>query len=89
MFADSFERHAADGEDIGCHERYCGEGEDRVEGDAASEIDEGESCRERDAEEDGVDGYSVARRDTADPGGEGETIVATVVPSTMNGYNVE
>ena len=56
LLSDTFERHASDADDVGGHEGGGGEGEDCIEGDGGTDVDEGDDHGEEAGEEDGVDG---------------------------------
>jgi hypothetical protein len=52
----TFEGHAADGDDVGCHEGDGGEREHGVEGDGAADVDQGHDDGEGAGEDDAVHG---------------------------------
>jgi hypothetical protein len=52
----AFEGHAADGDDVGCHESDGAEGEEGVEGDGAANVDHGHDDGEAAGEHDAVCG---------------------------------
>ena len=66
---------AANGDDIGAHERSGAEGKDGVEGDGGADVDEGESHREDAGEDDAVDRDVPFRVHLREPAAEGETVV--------------
>lgn len=71
---------AADRGEIGEHEGDDVEGDDSVESDAGTDVDEGEESRESAREADGIDGELAVGVDVRDPFAEREPAIASKGP---------
>jgi len=75
LLAETLQCNAADGNDVGAHERGGGEREHGVEGDGRTNVDERDSHGEETGEDDGIDGNVPFWVDLGEPWGEWKTVI--------------